>query len=257
MIDQPTQERLTALRAPFPDEAVSFKPVYTGDYEYVDGNYDEGGKIPESAWGKCDVCGRRHALPAKHLRYVGHARITERLNDVDPEWCWEPFAVDTDGLPIIRGGSMWIKLTVCGITRIGVGDAGGKYGTNATKEIVGDAIRNAAMRFGCGLEMWFEQCDEDDTCLPPAQPTKRTENDSKAPFKIIVRPNSTKAQKRLADALIAISDGIGDAGEAAQAIYAEYGRHYYELNQREVDDALGLLDEMYPSEPDCCEVIKV
>ena len=87
MIDQPTQERLTALRAPFPDEAVSFKPVYTGDYEYVDGNYDEGGKIPESAWGKCDVCGRRHALPAKHLRYVGHARITERLNDVDPEWC--------------------------------------------------------------------------------------------------------------------------------------------------------------------------
>lgn len=255
MIDQ-TQEMLAALRAPFPDDAVSLKPVYTGDYEYVDGNYDEGGKIPESAWGKCDVCGRYHALPAKHLRYIGHARITERLNDVDPEWRWEPLAVDSDGVPIIRGGSMWINLTVCGITRIGVGDAGGKYGTNATKEIVGDAIRNAAMRFGCGLEMWFEQ-DDDYAYPPPAPSPRRTESDSKAPFAIVVRPNATKAQKRLADALAAIKDGIGDAGEAAQAIYAEYGRHYYELNQREVDAALELLDEMYPSEPDDCEVIKV
>lgn len=257
MIDQTAHEKLAALRAPFPDDAVNLKPVYTGDYEYGDGYEDRECKIPESAFGKCDVCGRRHALPAKHLRYVGHARITERLNDVDPEWRWEPFAVDADGVPIIRGGSMWIKLTVCGVTRIGVGDAGGKYGTNATKEIVGDAIRNAAMRFGCGLEMWFEQDGDEYDSPPPVKPSERTESDSKAPFKIIVRPNATKAQKRLAEALDALNDGIGDAFEAVQAIHDEYGRHYYELNQREVDDALGLLDEMYPPDPGDCEVIKV
>lgn len=254
MIDL-TQERLAALRAPFPHDAVSLKPVYTGDYEYGDGYDDRDGRIPESAWGKCEVCGRHHALPAKHLRYVGHARITERLNDVDPEWRLDPLAVDSDGVPIIRGGSMWVKLTVCGITHIGVGDAGGKTGPNATKEMIGDAIRNAAMRFGCGLDMWFEQ--DDDCVYPPAPSLKRMEIDSKTPFEIIVRPNATKAQKRLADALAAISEGIGNAGEAAQAIYDEYGRHYYELNQREVDDALELLDEMYPSELDDCEVIKV
>lgn len=255
MIDQQTQERLTALRAPFPDDSVSLKPVYTGNYEYGDGYEDHEGRIPESAWGKCEVCGRYHALPAKHLRYVGHARITERLNEVDPEWCWEPLAVDADGVPIIRGGSMWIKLTVCGITRIGIGDAGGKYGTNATKEMIGDAIRNAAMRFGCGLEMWFEQDDEDAT--PPKIPLQPTESDSAAPFEAIVRPNATKAQKRIAEALIRIGDDGGNARDAARSIREEYGRHYYELNQREVDAALELLDELYPAEPDDCEVIKV
>ncbi|MEG1246511.1 hypothetical protein [Gordonibacter sp.] len=250
MIDQMTQERLNTLRAPFPDDAVSLKPVYTGSYEYG-AEYDGGGRIPESAWGKCDVCGRYHALPAKHLRYVGHARITERLNDIDPEWDWRPLAVDSDGVPIIRGGSMWIELTVLGITRKGVGDAGSKIGTNATKEIVGDAIRNAAMRFGCGLEMWFEQ-DDDDAYAPLQEPK---ESDSKAPFLLVVRPNATKAQKRLADVLAALSDG--DAIDAAHSIYSEFGRHYYELNQREVDAALEFLDELHAEDPDDCEVIKI
>ena len=255
MIDQPTQERLTALRAPFPDDAVSLKPVYTGSYEYAD-EYDGGGRIPESAWGKCDLCGRYHALPAKHLRYVGHARITERLNDVDPEWDYQFLAVDDAGLPVIRGGSMWIELTICGITKKGVGDAGNKSGPNAIKEMIGDAIRNAAMRVGCGLEMWFEQ-DDEDTSMPLDLPPQRTESDSVAPFEAIVRPNATKAQKRLADTLQALGDGGNDAAKAARAIYDEYGRRYYELNQREVDAALELLDELYPSEPDDCEVIEV
>lgn len=190
MIDQSTQDKLIAFRAPFPDEAVSLKPMYTGEYEYGDG-YDEGGRIPKEAWGKCDLCGRYHALPARHLRYVGHARITERLNDVDPQWDWKPLAVDSDGLPIVRGGSLWIELTVCGITKKGVGDAGGKAGTNATKEMIGDAIRNAAMRFGCGLDMWFEQDDED--AYPPMQEPHEIE--SKPSFAVVVRPKCYQGTK--------------------------------------------------------------
>lgn len=163
-------ERLAALkrlRRPFPDEAVRLKPVYTGERE-PDGR--GGNRIPDGAYGLCGVCGKEHAHPSKHLRYIGHARITERLNDVDPLWSWEPMATDAEGLPLVRGGCLWIRLTVCGVTRIGVGDAGGKTGANAMKEIVGDAIRNAAMRFGCGIEMWFGQEDEETGPLPADGP---------------------------------------------------------------------------------------
>ena len=38
--------------------------------------------------------------------------------------------------------------------RSGFGDAQGKTGGNATKEIIGDALRNAAMRFGIGTYLW-------------------------------------------------------------------------------------------------------
>ena len=53
-------------------------------------------------------------------------------------------------------GGMWIKLTVCGVTRLGYGDAQGKEGGNAIKEAIGDALRNAAMRFGAALELWHK-----------------------------------------------------------------------------------------------------
>lgn len=89
------------------------------------------------------------------LDYVGHAALTKRLLETDLNWSWEPFAVDADGLPKLdeRGG-LWIRLTVCGITRIGYGDAGNSKGTQAIKEAIGDALRNAGMRFGAALDLW-------------------------------------------------------------------------------------------------------
>lgn len=84
-----------------------------------------------------------------NLKYVGHAAVTDRLLAVDPLWTWEPLATTEAGLPCLdNGGNLWIKLTVCGHTRIGVGD-----GKNA-KECISDAIRNAAMRFGVALDLW-------------------------------------------------------------------------------------------------------
>jgi hypothetical protein len=102
--------------------------------------------------GKCSECGGYHGLPAVHLSYVGHAGVTMRLLDVDPEWNWEPVATDERGIPMLTdGGNMWIRLTILGVTRLGVGDASGGHGA---KEIIGDAIRNAAMRFGVGTYLW-------------------------------------------------------------------------------------------------------
>lgn len=83
------------------------------------------------------------------LDYVGHAATTDRLLAVDPSWTWEPLALDEHGLPALDGKrNLWIRLTVCGVTRIGVGDG------MSAKECIGDAIRNAAMRFGVALDLW-------------------------------------------------------------------------------------------------------
>jgi hypothetical protein len=112
-----TPEKATALRRPFPPESV--------------GQLPKGGVM---------------------LDYVGHAAVTDRLLTVDPHWSWEPMALDEHGNPKPDdAGNLWIRLTICGITRIGVGD-----GKNM-KERIGDALRNAAMRFGVALDLWAKE----------------------------------------------------------------------------------------------------
>jgi hypothetical protein len=102
------------------------------------------------------------------LDFIGHGYITARLLDVDPLWSWRPMAVDASGLPQFdEYGGLWIELTVCGTTRLGYGDAGGKKGPNAVKEAVGDALRNSAMRFGAGLDLW---CKGDPDAPTPPRP---------------------------------------------------------------------------------------
>jgi hypothetical protein len=112
-----TPDEAKALRAPFPASAI--------------------GKLPKGG---------------AQLDYVGHAATTDRLLSVDAGWSWEPFALTPEGLPALdREGNLWIKLTVAGVTRPGVGD-----GRNM-KERIGDAIRNAAMRYGVALDLWAKE----------------------------------------------------------------------------------------------------
>jgi hypothetical protein len=102
------------------------------------------------------------------LDFVGHGFLTQRLLDVDPLWTWEPMALDANGLPMLdENGGLWIKLTVCGVTRLGYGDAAGRKGSNAIKEIIGDALRNAGMRFGMALELWCK--GDPDAPQPPSR----------------------------------------------------------------------------------------
>ena len=104
---------------------------------------------------RCERCKTKVTEAHICLRFVGHAEATNRLLNTDPFWDWEPLALDQVGLPQYDGNrGMWIRLTVCGVTRIGYGDAGTKTGANAVKEIIGDAIRNAGMRFGMALNLW-------------------------------------------------------------------------------------------------------
>lgn len=137
----PAADPLAKLREPFPAHQIS--------------------KLPkpfkkDAQKGKCPECGGYHGLPAVHLDYVGHAALTDRLLDVDPLWTWEPVADPASlGLPVAPGG-MWIRLTVCGMTRYGFGHPDGKTGGDAVKETIGDALRNAAMRFGAALDLWHK-----------------------------------------------------------------------------------------------------
>ena len=141
---------LDILRQPFPPNQISKLPKPTkAQTEQVRADYKIGIR--------CKVCGGWHHPAVVHLDYVGHAALTDRLLDADPNWLWEPLAYDESGLPLVdRDGGMWIKLTVCGMTRLGYGDAGAKNGPDATKERIGDALRNAAMRFGAALDLWHK-----------------------------------------------------------------------------------------------------
>jgi hypothetical protein len=86
------------------------------------------------------------------LDYVGHAAVTDRLLQVDPTWTWEPAGYTEHGLPMFDGNNgLWIKLTVCGVTRYGYGDG------PDPKQCISDAIRNAAMRFGVALDLWSKE----------------------------------------------------------------------------------------------------
>lgn len=103
----------------------------------------------------------RNAGSKAGLSYIGHAALTDRLLQADPNWTWEPVADPASiGLPMAGNGvEMWIRLTIDGTTRYGYGDAPGKKGGDAIKEAIGDALRNAAMRFGVALDLWHKGGD--------------------------------------------------------------------------------------------------
>ena len=108
------------------------------------------GKMPDNLVSKFPSNAGANA----NKEYAGHAAVTDRLLEVDPEWTWKFLG---DGTPVFDDVSgIWIELTVCGVTRIGYGFPERLKGGNAIKEAIGDAIRNAAMRFGVGLEFWFK-----------------------------------------------------------------------------------------------------
>lgn len=96
------------------------------------------------------------------LDYLGHAAVTDLLLEHDPEWSWEPVAWTEAGLPGVTKDQagwpvgLWIRLTVHGHTRLGYGTCPpGK--DEAIKELIGDALRNAAMRFGVAVSLWAKE----------------------------------------------------------------------------------------------------
>ena len=180
------------------------------------------------------------------LSYLGHADTTRALIEADPCWTWEPMGRDANGQPVMErdeGGrpvGLWVWITVCGVTRPAYGscDAGKR---DAVKELIGDAIRNGAMRFGVAGGLWSKADRAGDA---PAKPQRRKAAKPRTADTVLpdepppgtaewqaltlLAPEASPAQ--LAEVLrgIGIADraGLTDAGafdKAQAAIVAKYG----------------------------------
>lgn len=149
------EQRLRLMRAPFAAADIGLLP------KQVRRDDDHKGRCEDTPEGRQfsrdgQFCGGWHALSV-HLSYVGHAALTNRLLELDPYWNWEPLAFDATGNPAMdQNGGLWIKLTVCDVTRLGYGAPDKRGGPDSVKEAIGDALRNAGMRFGAGLELWHK-----------------------------------------------------------------------------------------------------
>jgi hypothetical protein len=154
-----TSRALRKLRAPFSDAEVGKLPraLCRACSDNKVGR-DKGTCPDHPQKAECRICGNYHNTRATmHIDFVGHADVTARLLDVDPTWTWEPMATDPNGFPILdQNGGLWINLTVCGVTRPGYGEgsSGQQKGGDTIKVAIGDALRNAAMRFGVALDLW-------------------------------------------------------------------------------------------------------
>jgi hypothetical protein len=136
------------------------------------------------------------------LDYVSHAWVTDRLLEVDPTWTWEPVAFDEAGLPKFdENGGLWIKLTVCGVTRFGYGEPQGRDKFDLRKGSIGNAIRNASMRFGVALDLWAKES--------PAPATKKEFSEPSAirKSKLIDQIKDASSMAELTDIVPLIQNG--------------------------------------------------
>ena len=166
-ITETTAQGLELMRKPFDANQISKLPKPTKKQtDEVKADFTKGIR--------CQICNGWHHPKVVHLDYVGHAALTDRLLECDINWNWEPMSVTEQGAPIFDGiNGMWIRLTVCGQTRLGYGSPDGKTGGNAVKEVIGDALRNAAMRFGAALDLWHKgdlHQDDDEQPVQKDQP---------------------------------------------------------------------------------------
>jgi hypothetical protein len=162
------QEQQDALRAPFPKEKIQKLP--TGGLQ---------------------------------LDYVSHAWVTDRLLEVDPAWSWEPVAFDESGLPKFdENGGLWIKLTVCGVTRFGYGEPQGRDKFDQKKGAIGNALRNASMRFGVALDLWAKESP-----APVAAETKKPKPASTEALKMIERIHASMSLIELTELVPLIQGG--------------------------------------------------
>lgn len=216
------REIAALLREPFPAEKIGKLPKLTcGDCS------DKQKNCQKHQRRTCKTCKAYVSTAHTHLDFVGHADVTDRLLAVDPDWSWAPLSINESGLPMLDGNNgMWIKLTVGGKTLLGYGHAGAKRGGDAVKETIGDAIRNAAMRFGVALDMWRKEAPEpvsEGQQAPPAAEPAETGNRADAQRAAI----AALGKKRGWDITITAAEFMDwsrgkDILEAPEPVLAEY-----------------------------------
>jgi len=200
-----TEVDLRALRVPFPAEQIGKLPRITCKACSDSGR----GQCGDHQKAKCATCGNWISVQHIHIDYVGHADVTSRLLEVDPGWTWAPQATDPNpellkaaiatGNPEIvqkvidnappkferdRNGNpvgLWISLTIGGASKPGVGSVPSSQ-FDAEKVLIGDALRNAALRFGVALDQWVKGDRADPTAENAIGPAGKAERSPGAAF---------------------------------------------------------------------------
>lgn len=193
---------LNALRKPFSAKVIGKLPKVTCG-QCSKGSCGQGHKKA-----KCVTCGAWISEAHIHIDYIGHADTTSRLLDVDLEWDWKPKATDPDPAALkaaVESGSpeivrlvinnapprfernangfpvgLWILLTVGGVTRPGYGSCPATQ-ADAEKVLIGDALRNAAMRFGVATDLWAKGERADPTAENPTGASGKAERHAGKP----------------------------------------------------------------------------
>lgn len=232
-------EQARKLREPFPPETVGKLPRVTCR-DCAENKQQKCCQRHERR--KCGVCDAYISEAHIHLDYVGHAATTDRLLQVDPQWTWEPVAFGTAGEPLMTNGGMWIKLTVAGVTRLGFGDGA------TVKEIIGDAIRNAAMRFGVALDLWAKEDlhaasggepSAGQHVAPPGAPVAAADRRRSEPPSPPVE-NSMEV-RRLTDRLYELADLLDARETAASAVEQHRAGHTQVDHQRWLMKQIGTM----------------
>lgn len=195
MDPQMNPEMQKILREPFGKEQVGKLPKIT----CRDCNTAAAKVCDRHTKAQCNICRNFITGAHMHVDYVGHAAITDRLLKADPDWSWKPAYRNVDpqvltaacasgnaevvnlvianSPPLENVDGMWIALTVGGVIRLGYG-TDDRGGMDHDKVLIGDALRNAAMRFGVGLDLWSKEdlgADETSSAPSPAQPAATEE----------------------------------------------------------------------------------
>lgn len=156
------------------------------------------------------------------LDYLGHADTTLALINVDPEWRfdlgWNTAAGPVD--PFVMGKAVLLaEMTVLGVTRPCVGtipDASVSREA-ALKELVSDAIRNGAMRFGIATGLWSKAQRAGTPDLDTAGTTQRPQEAPQAPAAPEPLP---EGRITVADAKRRLLEGCAGDKECAREAWA-------------------------------------
>src|SRR5438874_594827 len=82
------------------------------------------------------------------LPYIDSRAVQERLDQVVGPDGW------SDSYQVISKGAVLCRLTVLGVTKEGIGEAGGTPGEEALKSAESDSLKRSAVKFGIGRYLY-------------------------------------------------------------------------------------------------------
>lgn len=183
------------------------------------------------------------------LDFVGHADITKILLEIDPHWRWVPIAWD-NGRPAIHVengmATMWGELTLLGQARLGVGSVRADK-PELDKELVGDFLRNAAMRFGICLSLWTKQ-EWDDLGEHPAPASPRKQQPAPAPT-FAVRQGQEVDAPLSPDDVAKFNNAVVNAGLFPEDVLDKAGLENGKLKQSDLPKLRKAFKELQQEKP--------